>query len=82
MKKRCLDESDIFACDFETTVFAGQERTDVWAAACVALHSEDVRIFGNITDFFQFFVNMRKTVRLYFHNLKFDGNFILDALML
>lgn len=81
MKKRCLDESDIFACDFETTVFAGQERTDVWAAACVALHSEDVRIFGNITDFFQFFVNMRKTVRLYFHNLKFDGNFILDALM-
>lgn len=81
MKKRCLDESDIFACDFETTVYAGQERTDVWAAACVALHSEDVRIFGNITDFFQFFVNMRKTVRLYFHNLKFDGNFILDSLM-
>lgn len=81
MKKRCLDESDIFACDFETTVYAGQERTDVWAAACVALHSEEVRIFGNITDFFQFFVNMRKTVRLYFHNLKFDGNFILDALM-
>lgn len=81
MKKRCLDESDIFACDFETTVYTGQERTDVWAAACVALHSEDVRIFGNITDFFQFFVNMRKTVRLYFHNLKFDGNFVLDALM-
>lgn len=81
MKKRCLDESDIYACDFETTVYAGQERTDVWAAACVALHSEDVRIFGNITDFFRFFVNMRKTVRLYFHNLKFDGNFILDALM-
>lgn len=81
MKKRCLDESDIFACDFETTVYTGQERTDVWVAACVALHSEDVRIFGNITDFFQFFVNMRKTVRLYFHNLKFDGNFMLDALM-
>lgn len=81
MKKRSLYEADIFACDFETTVFAGQERTDVWAAACVALHSEDVRIFGNITDFFQFFVNMRKTVRLYFHNLKFDGNFMLDALM-
>lgn len=81
MKKRCLDESDIFACDFETTIYSGQERTDVWAAACVALHSEEVRIFGNITDFFQFFVNMRKTVRLYFHNLKFDGNFMLDALM-
>lgn len=81
MKKRCLAESDIYACDFETTVYAGQERTDVWAAACVALHSEDVRIFGNITDFFCYFVNMRKTVRLYFHNLKFDGNFILDALM-
>lgn len=81
MKKRCLDEADIYACDFETTVYNGQTRTDVWAAACVALHTEDVRIFGNITDFFQYFVHMRKTVRLYFHNLKFDGNFILDALM-
>lgn len=81
MKKRCLDEADIYACDFETTVYSGQTRTDVWAAACVALHTEDVRIFGNITDFFQYFVMMRKTVRLYFHNLKFDGNFILDALM-
>lgn len=79
--KRCLSESDIYACDFETTVYPGQVRTDVWAAACVALHSEEVRIFGNITDFFRYFVNMRKTVRLYFHNLKFDGNFILDALM-
>lgn len=81
MKKRCLDETDIYACDFETTVYNGQTRTDVWAAACVALHTEDVRIFGNIADFFQYFVHMRKTVRLYFHNLKFDGNFILDALM-
>lgn len=81
MKKRCLNETDIYACDFETTVYNGQTRTDVWAAACVALHTEDVRIFGNITDFFQYFVHMRKTVRLYFHNLKFDGNFILDALM-
>jgi len=81
MKKRCLDETDIYACDFETTVYNGQTRTDVWAAACVAMHTEDVKIFGNITDFFQYFVMMRKTVRLYFHNLKFDGNFILDALM-
>lgn len=81
MKKRCLDETDIYACDFETTVYNEQARTDVWAAACVALHTEDVRIFGNIADFFQYFVHMRKTVRLYFHNLKFDGNFILDALM-
>ena len=81
MKKRCLDEADIYACDFETTVYNGQTRTDVWAAACVALHTEDVKIFGNITDFFQHFVRMRKTVRLYFHNLKFDGNFILDSLM-
>ena len=34
--------------DFETTVYEGQERTDVWASAIVEMYSEDVKIFHSI----------------------------------
>ena len=29
-----------FACDFETSVFAGQTSTEVWSAACVELYMD------------------------------------------
>ena len=38
----------ILVGDFETTVYEGQEFTEVWAAACVELNTEDVKI-----DFFR-----------------------------
>ena len=34
-----------FSADFETTVYSGQKTTEVWAAACVELFSEEVKIF-------------------------------------
>ena len=37
-----------FVGDFETTVYQGQEDTEVWAAACVELLTEDVQIFHSI----------------------------------
>lgn len=73
--------NDVYACDFETTVYKGQERTDVWASAFVKLHTEDVVIHGNIKDTINFFSNLKKNVMLYYHNLKFDGSFILDYLL-
>lgn len=71
-----------FMCDFETTVYDDQEYTEVWAAALVPLYSEDVQIFHSISEFFQYiFRNTAGNVCLYFHNLKFDGFFILHYLM-
>ena len=32
-----------FACDFETTVYKGQQHTEVWSSACVELNTEDVK---------------------------------------
>ena len=37
--------SKILVGDFETTVYKGQKRTDVWAAAFVELGTEDVQLY-------------------------------------
>lgn len=67
----------IFMADFETTVYEGQEKTEVWAAALVELWHEDVKIFHSIEEFFDHLTEMKQHIRLYFHNLRFDGSFIL-----
>ena len=61
-----------FCADFETTVYSGQDHTEVWAAALVEMGSEDVKIFHNIDDFFMFVFSLLETdhIKLYFHNLK------------
>ena len=44
----------VYVADFETTVYDGQERTDVWAAAIAELNTDNVELFGNIYDFWQY----------------------------
>lgn len=78
MKK---DETRYFACDFETTVYDNQDCTAVWSAASVELYTEDVQIQGSIEDFFKYIFSIKGHIVLYFHNLKFDGSFILPALI-
>ena len=68
--------------DFETTVYEGQKRTDVWASACVELYTEDVQIFHSIDEQFNYFVSLNTNIICYFHNLKFDGSFWLSYLLL
>lgn len=67
-----------FVGDFETTVYKGQENTEVWAAACVEMFSDDVKIFHSIGEQFEFFKSLKSNVVCYYHNLKFDGNFWLS----
>ena len=69
-----------FCADFETTVYSGQDHTEVWAAALVEIGSEEVTVTNSIEAFFAPIYEMLKHahVKLYFHNLKFDGSFILD----
>lgn len=70
-----------FMCDFETTVFEGQQYTEVWAAAAVELFTEDVKIFHSIDELYDYFISLDENVIAYFHNLKFDGAFWLSFLM-
>lgn len=69
------------SCDFETTVYENQTETEVWAAACVELFTEDVFIFHSIDELFNYFVLLDSRVIAYFHNLKFDGAFWLSYLL-
>ena len=79
MKRRTYK---VFAGDFETTVYTGQVRTDVWAAALCPLGTEDVTIDGSIEQMFDRLIALKKHCIIYFHNLKFDGSFILDYLII
>lgn len=69
-------------CDFETTVYKGQEYTEVWASASVELYTEDVQIFHSIDEQFNYFLEQGCNIIAYYHNLKFDGSFWLSYLLI
>lgn len=74
-------KSTVFVGDFETTVYKGQDHTEVWAAAIVELHTEDVKIFHSLPDLWNYMKSIEGNITCYFHNLKFDGGFWLPFLL-
>lgn len=74
-------KSRYFVGDFETTVYEGQEYTEVWASACVELYTEDVKIFNSIGEQFKYLCDLNDNIVIYYHNLKFDGSFWLSYLL-
>ena len=70
-----------FSCDFETTVYSGQQDTEVWASAVVELGTEDVKILHSIDETLKYFRSLKCNMICYYHNLKFDGNFWLYYLI-
>lgn len=76
--------------DFETSVYTGQQKTEVWSSALCpipddsiwGLHSDDVIVHNSIMNTYMF---LRETeyrhIIVYYHNLKFDGTFWLDFLL-
>lgn len=71
-----------FMGDFETTVYKGQQNTEVWASASVELFTEDVKIFHSIGEQFNYFKSLKCNIVVYYHNLKFDGAFWLSYLLI
>ena len=82
-RTRNKTETKIFACDFETTVYAGQTSTEVWASALCELGAENAIIHHSIGETMQYFEELceKCNVLAYYHNLKFDGHFILSWLI-
>lgn len=72
---------EYYMADFETTVYEGQEYTEVWAVAVVKLWDDNVEILHSLPDFLSYIFAQKTNIVCYFHNLKFDGNFILDYLL-
>lgn len=68
-----------FIADFETTT--NEENCFVWAwAMCEAEEPENLYIGTDIYDFMDLCEQLRDNIRVYFHNLKFDGQFIISWL--
>lgn len=69
-----------FTADFETIV--SETETRVWAYALCEIGNVNNFIYGNnIEDFINFCKNKKENYILYFHNLKFDGEFIFYYLL-
>lgn len=85
----------MYALDFETTVeddTLNQTSTECWSCAYARLNDDEYGIFGNIKDFLNYFLfknpnidrkskTKNQTIVGYFHNLRFDGTFILSYLL-
>lgn len=69
-----------FTADFETNVSETDCR--VWAYALCEIGNPNNFIYGNcIEDFIKFCQNKKQNYVLYFHNLKFDGEYIFSYLL-
>lgn len=69
-----------FTADFETCTWLPDE-TYVWAwALCDIDNTEDVQLGTDIESFFEL-CKQYKNPKIYFHNLKFDGSFLLYYLL-
>lgn len=75
-----------FVADFETTTDVNDCR--VWASAWVNIDSVYLPNYGNtlhvtndMESFIQYFNSLKGYHDCYFHNLKFDGSFIIDYLL-
>lgn len=76
-----MTNEKIFIGDFETTVYDNQQKTEVWASALVELYTEDCKGFHSIDETFDYLLSLNCDVKVYYHNLKFDGSFWLPFLL-
>ena len=65
-----------YTADFETATWK-EDETWVWAFAICNINDPSNIIYGNCIDDFMKWCENAKNPTLYFHNLKFDGEFII-----
>ena len=52
-----------YVCDFETSVYDGQTDTEVWAAACVKIHTEDVLVVNSIDKYWEWIEQLKTEMK-------------------
>lgn len=71
--------------DFETTVFEGQTKTEVWSAASIftdlETKPENVQVQTSMSSFLEYIFSFNEDLDIWFHNLKFDGSFLIYELL-
>lgn len=73
----------VWSFDCETTNKEYREknkRNDVWVIAGKNIYTKEKKIFISVYEFIKWVYKMSKTekIYIYFHNLKFDGSYLLD----
>lgn len=68
-----------YAADFETTTLENDCRVWAWAA-CEVGNTDNIQYGNTIETFFQW-CRLHSGSRIYFHNLKFDGKFLLHYML-
>lgn len=61
-----------------------KKQVEVWSAAICevgCLEPEKVEVLGSIKEFYEYIVSFKDDSIVYFHNLQFDGSFIIDFLL-
>lgn len=75
------DIEKVYMADFETTTDENDCR--VWASCIYDIETiQCVHLSNNIDEFMSFVQTLKRGSVVYFHNLKFDGNFILSWLLM
>ena len=70
-----------FVGDFETTVYTSQTTTEVWASGICELYTETPVILNSIDTTFKYLKELNGNIKIFYHNLKFDGSFWIDYLL-
>lgn len=80
-------KSKVVVADFETSWTSESpdkpQSTWVWAWGCCSISTEngnEVSLGNSMSSFIQYLVDNKSIKTVYFHNLKFDGSFIVDYL--
>lgn len=84
MRKRTTDKTLWYTADFETTgvnYYVDNGCTKVWLWAVCDSTTENVKIGNTIEEFFEYCKSNLNKSLIYFHNLKFDGSFIVNWLL-
>lgn len=80
MKEYLVELKNKYTCDFETIV--NNSETRVWAYSICNIDNPNIFLYGNnIDEFIKWCSNPKINYTLYFHNLKFDGEFIFYYLL-
>lgn len=78
-----ITKKNTFVADFETTVYEGQLRTDVWASALAQVFDpkDRVEVFSSLPETYNYITRkFHEDIIIFYHNLKFDGAFWLAYL--
>lgn len=82
-KKGKKQEKKVYICDFETANNAeiNDKETYVWLGVSIDMRTDHVEnIAHNVEEYYEWFTSLNGGT-FYFHNLAFDGNFLLAYLM-